>query len=343
MISAKIIADSKNTQGQRITSAIITFPRYLLAEFNTHRAATRNSASSRAIRLNKMIQSVKDNTFMPSRWQKDHPGMQGTEYFDLNQPVSEAFIELDRSWSYSSNSDITVGDVFKKEWLMARDNAIDSAESLHRLGVTKQICNRLLEPFMYHTALVTGTEWENFFALRAHKDAEIHFQDLAEQMLVAFNESTPKQLEPGDWHMPFGDQFDKEKLIGLAHTQLTRFKPDFAPSVHDLEPVIQELQLKLATVRCAQISYLTHENEKSYVEMLELHDRLASSGHWSAFEHCGKAMSLEEYQSWGKFEGWDHKYYENHNLGWCGNFHGFIQYRKMFPNENRTDSRLIQK
>ena len=85
MIQAKIIADSKNKFGNRITTMIVTIPRIILAEFNTHRMFSRNSASSRAIPFEKMVKSVKENPFIPIAWQKDHKGMQGTEYFQENE------------------------------------------------------------------------------------------------------------------------------------------------------------------------------------------------------------------------------------------------------------------
>ena len=51
-------------------------------------------------------------------------------------------------------------------WLFARDRAVECASILYIFDVTKQLANRLLEPFMYHKVLVSGTEWENFMALR---------------------------------------------------------------------------------------------------------------------------------------------------------------------------------
>jgi hypothetical protein len=81
MIKAQILADSKNPYGDRLTTMLVTFPRIILAEFNTHRMFSRNSASSRAIPFNKMIKAIEDNPFVPLGFQKDHKGMQGTEYF----------------------------------------------------------------------------------------------------------------------------------------------------------------------------------------------------------------------------------------------------------------------
>ena len=53
-IKAVIAADSINVKGKRITTFIVTMPRIVLAELNTHRVFSRNSASSRAIPFTKM-------------------------------------------------------------------------------------------------------------------------------------------------------------------------------------------------------------------------------------------------------------------------------------------------
>ena len=172
MIKAEIIADSVNQFGNRLTTFIVVFPRIVLAEFNTHRMLSRNSASSRAIPFDKMLKMVQENPFIPIKWMKDHSGMQGNEFMEHG-----------------------VHDIADC-WLRARDEAIEHAKELSQRGLTKQVCNRLLEPFMWHTVIVTASEWENFFALRAHPAAEIHIQDLAHKMLDAYNTSTPKQLTP---------------------------------------------------------------------------------------------------------------------------------------------------
>lgn len=133
-ISAKIIADSIESIGNnRLTTLQVTMPRYILAELNTHRMLSKNSASSRAIPFKKMVKSVQDNPFIPIAWQRDHKGMQGTEYIIEKD-------EIERR---------------NNDWLNARDNAIKSATYLNEMTVTKQLCNRLLEPFMYHTVLIS--------------------------------------------------------------------------------------------------------------------------------------------------------------------------------------------
>ena len=71
LISAEILADSLNQFVERITTMKLIFPRIILAEFNTHRMFNRNSASSRAIPLHKMIKAVEENPFIPIAWQKE--------------------------------------------------------------------------------------------------------------------------------------------------------------------------------------------------------------------------------------------------------------------------------
>jgi len=317
MNKVEIVADSSNSFGQRITSIVATFPRMLLAEVNTHRTFSRNSASSRAIRFQQMVKQCQENPFIPFRFQKDHPGMQGTEYFEGKEAKTCV-----------------------NKWLHARDMAIDGATSLNKFGVTKQLANRILEPFMYHTALITATEWENFINLRVSPFAEDHFQDLSEKILIALNNSEPQQLKAGEYHRPFSDNYDIDVMFDYIKQH-----PELAEEYESLDPhiardiiILGDLMTKLSTVRCARISYLTQGKETSIEDDLKLHDRLRGSGHWSAFEHCAKAMSKEEYEDWGVGDGEG-----GYEPGYCGNFRGFIQYRKMFADENRQDSRLLKK
>jgi thymidylate synthase ThyX len=226
-IEAKIVADSTNGHGHRITSFILTYPRFIHGELMTHRMFSRNSASSRAIPFNKMIEMAESDPFIPIAWQSKHTGMQGHEYLDGD---SEQKLLINK-------------------WLEARDLAVQQAKLLDNSNVTKQLCNRLLEPFMWHTVLVTATEFDNFFELRCPKyqtpvsrsvepqkswkdltevhsnpenlerleanknnwifkmqhslsAAEIHIQALAEAMWDEYNKSKPKQLNPGEWHIP---------------------------------------------------------------------------------------------------------------------------------------------
>ena len=306
-ISAEIIADSINTHGNRITSFVLVIPRIVLAEFNTHRAVSRNSASSRAIPFSKMLEMVKTNPFIPMRFQKDHSGMQGTEYFGEAE---------------------TKG--LESSWLLARDYAVKSAESLSKDNVTKQLCNRLLEPFMYHKIIATATEWENFIALRAHDAAEIHIADVAYKMLEAMNASEPIQLMPGEWHIPFGDRIDTERLISLYESL---YKPNSIPQ--NRLKSLNTLRIKIATARCARVSYNNFEGKDDYEADIKLHDNLLSMGHMSPMEHCAQAMDSDKLniiiESNGNMIRLDDQ---------SGNFKGFTQYRTTLPGENKSEPRL---
>ena len=70
-ISAEIVADSVNEHGNRITTMLLTYPRFIHGEVLTHRMFSRNSASSRAIPFEKMYKMVAEDPFIPIAWQKE--------------------------------------------------------------------------------------------------------------------------------------------------------------------------------------------------------------------------------------------------------------------------------
>lgn len=300
---------------------LVTFPRMNLAELNTHRVKSRNSASSRAIPFKRMVEMVRTNPFIPLRWQKEHTGMQGTEYWTDELTTRP-------EWKIGDHQ-ATMVEMFTHCWKQSAELMLEQASYMNRNGLTKQLCNRLLEPFAWHTVLITATEWENFFALRAHPAAEIHIAHLAELMLEAYNSAEVKQLQPGEWHIPF---------INDNLEDVVRQLPEMTGA--DLIPVA----LKVATARCAQTSYTLFgddERPMDYPKLIALHDRLAKSGHFSPFEHCARAMDDYEYEQYTHTRPPDSDLgdpiVEN---GWLGNFRGFVSYRKLLPNENQTDSRV---
>ena len=352
MIQAKIVADSINIQGDRLTTLEVVMPRYILAELNTHRMLSKNSASSRAIPFSKVVKEVQERPFIPYAWQKDHKGMQGTEYLTEIEDIKSA----------------------EGEWLKARDLAIQQARYLNGIGVTKQLANRLLEPFMYHKVLVSATEFENLFNLRCPRyqirdcnaehskifksrkellkyfkemdepyynklinysiidwlsvnkgQADIHMMFLAEAMYDAMNESIPKQLKEGDWHIPYGDNMNIQTLNNyLINTDLGKTDS------------IETLQCKISIARCARLSYQTLGDNPviDYEKDLALYEILSTSGHWSPFEHVAKAMTESEYNDYTRTKteyDYEENYYKGKKVekGWCRNFKGFIQYREL--------------
>ncbi len=232
---AEVLADSI-AEGVRLTTIEVTFPRIVLAEFNTHRMLSRNSASSRAIPVEKRIKMVREHPFVPRAFGKNQKGMQASE--ELDEKASE---------------------ISRLHWLSAAKDACERAECLAEIGVHKQLANRLLEPFCWHTVICTATEWDNFFALRCHPDAQPEIRIAAELMREAMAKSEPTRCRLGDWHLPLVNEND----IDVPNYDLPW----------------------LSAARCARVSYLTHDGKRDVEADLMLANRLKTSGHMSPFEH----------------------------------------------------------
>jgi len=257
MYNSKILLDSISPIGCRLTTFEVTYPRIIMAELNTHRALSRNSASSRAIPIAKIIESVEKNPFIPTYWGKNKSGMQASE-----EVLSIAACE--------------------SEWLSARDSAVSHAKKLVDLDIHKQIVNRLLEPFLYVTTIISATSFSNFFKLRCHKDAQPEIQVLANLMKASYAKSIPKEVSVGDWHMPLTEDIDDSTLL--------------------------EDKFKISAARCARVSYLTHDGVRDLGKDLELYDRLTSRDsedepkHLSPLEHV--AVAVNQSKRFGNFTGW---------------------------------------
>jgi len=278
MYKCNIIADSLAPSGKRLTTVEICYPRFIHSEILTHRDRARNSASSRAIPWKKMMAAISENPVVPIRWGSEQKGMQ-------------------------TGGEIDNPDEATKIWLEARDNALKSAQKLADLGVHKSLVNRITEPWMWITVIMTATEWKNFFRLRCHPDAEIHFQKIAGMIREELDNNSPKKLEEGQWHLPF-IQYDE--IVDLA---------TYYPLNKKFYNEKLEILKKISIARCARVSYLTHDGKRDASKDLELFDRLMNGsgfGHLSPHEHVARAESTEVRS--GPFIGW-------------------TQYRKTVPNE----------
>lgn len=293
--SAKILADSLSPDGVRLTTFEVTFPRIVLAEFNTHRMFSRNSASSRAIPVEKMLQKVHNDPFLPIYWGKNQKGMQAEQELTDDEQLAAADL-----------------------WLHARDKAIDSAQTMLETGIHKQITNRLLEPFLWHTVIVTATEWDNFWGLRCNKDAQPEICKIAEMMKELYDANLPKELNYGQWHLP------------LVHAE--EAWPSDGITFFGLEDII-----KVCIGRCCRVSYLTHNGERDPRADIELCDKLLKSGHMSPFEHAARPMTCDDAHQMLRIisgvVGID-KLDLNVSQMFCGNFRGWVQSRKLIRNED---------
>lgn len=180
MTSATIICDSVNTKGERITTMVLTYHRFIHSELMTHRVFSRNASSSRAIPVWRTVRSILSNPATPIHWGQNQKGMQ-------------AYAELEgwRLWAA------------KGIWHTHRYMSASSGWVLDKLGAHKQFANRLMEAHSYIRVVVTSTHWANFFALRNHEAADPHFQLLAAHVEAALQDSIPTLLQDGEWHIPF--------------------------------------------------------------------------------------------------------------------------------------------
>ena len=279
-ISALVIEDSLHYAGSsRLTTLELVYPRFIHSEFMTHRLFSRNVSSSRAVSTAKLIDNILADTAMPIHWGKNEIGMVSNEEMD----------------DYNKKEAVSI-------WCWARDNAISAAKDLVKLNAHKQIVNRILEPFVCIKTIVTATEFDNFFKLRRHKDAQPEIHKLADKMFEAMAKSNPLKLTDNKWHLPYVSLEEREQY-----------------SLND--------QLAVSVSRCARVSYLNTDKKSSLKQERELFERLTSSSpsHYSPLEHQATPDSMGHDSTSVDANEWNNS--EMH-----GNFNGFKQFRKYYEN-----------
>lgn len=309
-ISAKIICDSLSPSGVRLTTLELNYHRYIHSEFMTHRMLSRNASSSRAVPIQKNIEQVMTDCAMPISWGKNQAGMQARE--ECNAKVS-----LD--WDYYNDCEV-VGSR-EDAWKEAAGNAASTARSFEYAGYHKQVVNRLLEPFQFIKVIVTATEWDNFFSLRLHVDAQPEIALLASKMREAMEGSTPEPLQPGEWHLPYVTTTRKE----YDNSQ------EFWSEGYDTAGLSEQEAINCSVARCARVSYMNHDASfPNWEKDQELAKRLLASGHMSPFEHQATPMDSVG-ERWYDASLWQEgiTHLDNEQHFWSGNFRGFLQHRQM--------------
>lgn len=319
MYECKILLDSISETNKRITTFQITFPRCVLAEAETHRVLrgwggnieefiikdlginvdenlSRNSASSRAIPIEKMVQRVKNDPFIPMQWGKPVAGMGAKEYWRAG---SDEDMQLTRE----------TADLMHEVFAFIERN---------KLIANKEDLNRYLEPFLYHTAIITATEWNNFFKLRTAEGADWKIRKIASLMYDAYhafdnvhlearsddglkieyitdNEWSairPQKLKVGEWHCPLVSKEDGILIEEYIFNNIEKIKNEHRLEAKSIQgemfykkAALISLRKKISVARCARISYLTHDGKRDISKDLELFKKLKTSGHYSPFEH----------------------------------------------------------
>lgn len=304
-ISAKVICDSIGEHSPRLTTLLTRYPKFIHAEHMRHRTGSYCVSSSRAVPVSKNLEEVRSDELRasPVFWGAEQKGMQsGAEVEGRNR------------------------DYAKNLWRSAALEAAEFATDLVDLGVHKSIVNRVLEPFLHVNVLVTCAEpgLLNFFGLRLDKAAQPEIRTLAAIMWAVWNESTPKLLKSGKWHLPFIDDETRNGIM-IYNRYLGRDNSE----EFDEAGIIQ-VSKEVSAARCARLSYTSFETGKrsTIEEDLRLHKRLlgAQPIHASPAEH--QATPDQWVQTW----------FDNYGSGWKqpelhGNLPGWVQYRKTILGE----------
>lgn len=327
--SARVLADSVSPKGVRLTTLEATFPRPILSEVNTHRALSRNSASSRAIPVIKQIRKLLAHPFVPSKIGINQSGMQASRFLEgeeLRKAQENVILKRDRA-VIGALEDLAGREYVTKAFgselpnifangfddkalavvdaILAHYGKVIEAQKLVSgfetpdgfLNIHKQTLNRYLEPFMWHTAVISATDWDNFYALRIHENAQPEIDEIARLMKEAMDASTPTLLNYGEWHLPFVQDEEKATI--------------------DDENI--EAWKKISSGRTARVSYETHNGTRDTVKDTELSTGLENDGHMSPFEHVATPVEDD---------------------GYIGNFKGWLQMRKTIKFEDNYGAKL---
>lgn len=300
-IKATIIQDSISTQGNRIITYELEYPRFIHAELMTHRQFSRNAASSRAIPVDRMHKHIEDNPALPVYWGKNQAGMQAKEELEGNELL-----------------------VATNLWHRAKERALAYAKELLDIGMHKQIANRVTEPFQMMKTIVTSTEWSNWDWLRFHADAQPEIHELAKVMIDMRQLSYPMKLVPGEWHLPYISR-NYNLLNNMEYWDQSG------------EKLTLEDAKKVSASCCAQVSY--RKLDDSLEKAKDIFNRLIHSEpmHASPIEHQATPMFNDRAIFSKNTAGWEPGVTHMNRAGFLGsgNLYGWIQYRQLIPNQSR--------
>lgn len=297
-ITATMVKDSVSVvSGVRLTTMRLVYPRFIHAEFLTHRSFSRNSSSSRAQPSASVLEYMDSHGIaMPIEWGQNCSGMQAKEELDFESKR-----------------------VAMSAWAKAAADATMNHKEMAATKAHKQIANRISEPYQFMTTVVSSTEWSNFFALRNHTDAQPEIQELAKAMQDVFEKSKPEPLGimANEWHTPF--ILTKRGELG----NLLYFHPESGEEISDEDARMISISC------CAQESY--RKNDTSLEKAKSMYARLYESKppHMSPFEHVATPMSA---YMWRERLNASHLIGDQ-IAQFSGNFRGWVQFRKTLKGE----------
>lgn len=297
-VDVKLLQHSYSPDGISMYSFEVEIPRIILAEWNTHGMLNTNAQSSRAVPTKKLIEEVRRNPYIPSHWGKNQKGMQAYEEQDspVNNMPKEAF------------------------WDICIHNACNNAQAIEEAGYHKQIANRIIEPYSHTKLAISGTEWNNFFNLRIHKDAEPNIREMAVQLYKLIHQSRGELINNGEWHLPYITRRRQHRQMQYLFD-------------HQEVSLEEAIQISLACV--AQVSYRSLNTHPETIKRI-YNNLFPDNGdpiHGSPAQHL--ATPFKEARCEGDWQkGETHR--DKDGYSWSAQLRGWCQYRKLIPNENVT-------
>lgn len=344
-IKAKLLASSINSDGVRMDTFELEYPRQVHAEVRTHGMVDMNSSSSRAIPAKFMRNHIWENTARPVVLTKNQAGMQGKELHDglipveliadVNKLTLKEVLKHFEVCEVDTSTGYVTFDEFTRHWALSQTLA--NHEVMERVGLHKQVVNRYCEPFQFMKVVFSATELDNFFNLRFQEDADPTLIELVNCMLALYHEVTPEVLSSGEWHTPYV-QHARDVETG----ELEYFVGQVGEG--DFQWLTPEDAIKVSCCACAQVSY--RKMDTSPEKVARVFDLLINGGiiHGSAFAHVATPMKVANL---GKVlgtqcnigvlpESWEAGVTHMDRSGqlWSAKLRGWVQYRKLIPNEN---------
>jgi hypothetical protein len=344
--SARVIADSISTLSRvRLITILATYPRIVHSEMMTHRVFGRNSASTRAIPVKDQLRNLLTNPFIPEKFGINQPGMQAWQHLAglkheeavkvwlrgrdrAVTTVIELLLGLELAGQVLDYDTSVEGTYAPADVLLAKLDEVnalipDSKSNIDLdettlLNVHKQLAGRGLEAYMWHTVVITATEWDNFFGLRDHEDAQGEIATIARLMREAIEASSSRELKHGEYHLPF-------------------VKPDEFDNVEDA--------IKASAARCAATSYNRQTAKRDFDAEAKRYQMLVDGGHMSPLEHQATPFSDKEVSLRGmgidtiRGEGFRMSFSDDEienmveSLHFNGNLRGWNQHRKTIKHE----------
>lgn len=286
----KVIADSITTDSmgepRRLFTVEVKHHRFVLAELATHDGSiARNSASSRAIPFPKMLEKFWDDPAIPVEWPAEQAGMMGGELLE-----GYDLLRAQRLWH-----------ILHEDTYNRLSEYLEDSKDLNRPRLHKSLLNRWLEPALWHTTLLTGVYWQNFFNQRDDKAAMPELRIIAEMIHQAYDTHIPTVMWEGQWHLPYLDSTVTSQNAEDGHC-------------YDLR--------EISTSRCAQTSYASAGSTDFSVDQKRYDEKLLPGKHMSCFEHPatpkplnvhsarltdpdnGRTLGFRVLPKFGRFPGW---------------------------------------